>query len=592
MSSELFSRRRLASITAACLISVALPAGAMAQKVKTRSEPAAPAISYSVSIPTVDAVDSSLDEAVLAEILSGKLIENAESLATLDAASISVPEITIDLTSEIDGEVNTATLTFTDLVLENVVDGVAASVSLGGSDLTSDEGKGTFGVMSAANFDIGGVLGIYGLVQTSGTELKTIYTDFTVEGGSFEADDMACHIGAASAAEFKGRPLKTNFMEMMAFAQALEDNPDDPDPATVGKIIRMYADIFTAFETSDMVFEGFDCEGTDSDGQAMSFAIAGMTMGGMKPGFYPTISMDGLDVTVEDDGFMRLENFTLKQMDLAATIATLENAPELVDESWLEANARLLIPAFEGFSFSGFTMDIPDPDAEDARIKVDIGAFDLTLANYINGIPGDVDTSASNIRVALPADSDDEQIQQLVALGITEIDAGFRFAAAWDAATDAIVVEEASLTGADLASVFIAGTVANATEALFSLDENEALAAAMDVAVKSLDLTVNDAGLSDIILSVAAAEQGADPATLRPVFAGLAEGTVIGMMAGAADAAKLGSAVNSFVSGAAKSLNIVIEAKDDPGLGMMDFMAAEDDPASLIGKVNISATAK
>jgi len=71
-----------------------------------------------------------------------------------------------------------------------------------------------------------------------------------------------------------------------------------------------------------------------------------------------------------------------------------------------------------------------------------------------------------------------------------------------------------------------------------------------------------------------------------------ARGTIIGMMAGAADAAKLGEAINTFVSGAAKTLNISIEAKTDPGLGMMDFMEAESDPTSLLGKVNISAQAK
>jgi len=61
---------------------------------------------------------------------------------------------------------------------------------------------------------------------------------------------------------------------------------------------------------------------------------------------------------------------------------------------------------------------------------------------------------------------------------------------------------------------------------------------------------------------------------------------------GAADAAKLGAAVNSFVSGTAKSLNITIDAKSAPGLGLEDFMAAEEDPTTLLGKVNISATAK
>ena len=89
-----------------------------------------------------------------------------------------------------------------------------------------------------------------------------------------------------------------------------------------------------------------------------------------------------------------------------------------------------------------------------------------------------------------------------------------------------------------------------------------------------------------------AAEQDADPATLRPIFAGLAEGTVLGMLAGAADAAKLGSALNAFVSGTAKSLNISIEAKADPGLSLEDFMLAEEDPTTLLGKVNIDASAK
>jgi hypothetical protein len=360
----------------------------------------------------------------------------------------------------------------------------------------------------------------------------------------------------------------------------------------MGRFLKMYADILTAFETTEVDFEGFSCDGTDDEGRAMTFAVESMTMGGMAPGLYPAISMDGLSIEVEGDGFMTLDNFTMKPMDLTTTIATLENTPDLVDEAWLEANARGLIPAMEGLSLTGLDIDIPDPDAPDTRIQAKVGAFDLSLASYLNGIPTDLDVSAANIQAEIPADSDDESFEQLRALGITSIDAGFRVAAAWDEANDTIVVEEVSVNGADLASVLIAGLVTNATEDLFALDNDVAMAAGMGLAVKELDLTVTDAGLSDIILAVVAAEQGADPATLRPVFAGLAQGTVISMMAGAADAAKLGDAINAFVSGSAKTLVIGIDAKTDPGLGMMDFMEAEQDPTTLLGKVNISAEAK
>jgi hypothetical protein len=64
------------------------------------------------------------------------------------------------------------------------------------------------------------------------------------------------------------------------------------------------------------------------------------------------------------------------------------------------------------------------------------------------------------------------------------------------------------------------------------------------------------------------------------------------VLADAANAAQLGEVVNRFISGTARTLNIGIVAKTDPGLGFEDMMEAEQNPASLIGKVNITATAE
>lgn len=587
---------RLPALAAACLLSVALPATAGLAKDKVKTADAVPValeMDYSVLIPTIDAVGSNLDDAQLTQILSGKIVENAEALSGLDATSISVPEITLSITSQSDDETEDATITFSGLVLEDVIDGKAGSISLAGINLLADDADFSFGAMSANNFDIAGVLGLYGLVDAAGqTELETIYTDLVSEGGTLTSEDVTCNIGGVTGAQFKARPLKTSFVEMMAIGQAMEDEGEDVDPATMGQFLKMYADILTAFETSEVSFEGFDCNGVDEDGRPMTFAVAGMTMGGMTPGIYPSIAMDGFNIVVEGDGAFTMDSLVIKPMDLTSTIAALEAAPEEVSEAWFEQNARALIPAMEGLSLAGLDIDIPDPDNEDARIQAKVGAFDISLASYLNGIPTDFDVSASQIQAAIPQDTGDETFEQLISLGITDINAGFRLAAAWDAQSQTVAIEEASVTGVDLATVVLAGTIANATEDLFALDMDASVAAGMAVAVQNLDLTVTDAGLSDIILAVVAAEQGADPATLRPVFAGLAQGSVIGMMAGAADAAKLGEAINSFVAGNAKTLMIGIEAKSEPGLGMMDFMEAEDDPTTLLGKVNISAEAK
>ena len=593
------TRQRLGILAAACLMSVALPATpAWAQKVKSRGAPSAEATTMAsevnVDIPTIDAVDSNVDEATLRAIFSGNLIDNADALAGLSATSITIPEITIAATTTLDDEVSETTVTLSDLVLSDITDGVAASVSLAGMTADAgDEGSADFGTLSASALNIGGMLGMYGLVDSGQTELETIYTDFNFEGGTFEAPEVSCTMGSMTAAEFKARPFKYSFAEIMALGEALEAaDGEQPSPEVMGAALRMYVDLFTAFESSAAEFGGFDCSGVDDEGRNLTFKIAGMSMGGMRPGTYPAISLDGLDVEVEGDGSIQVGNLTFKEMDLSAPIAAIENAPEAIDEAWLTANARSLIPAFAGFSFSDVAVDVPDPETEGGRIQASVGSFDLTLAGYLNGIPTDILTTASNILFNLPEDSDDEQLQQLIALGVTSIDAGFTLDASWNEADDTIAIDEVSLTGADLATVKLAGTIANATEALFAVDENEALAAAMGVAISQLKLDITDAGLSDIILASVAAEQGSDAATMRPVFAGLAEGTVVGLLAGAAEAQKVGAALNAFVSGKAKYLTIEMTAKEPPGLGMMDFMAAESDPTVLIGKVTIDATAK
>lgn len=599
MTTSIPTRRRLAVLATACLLSVALPASAAwAQKTKDKGtstpKPSVTSSEVSVDIPAIDAIQSNVDNETLRAIFSGDLVDNADALAGLTATSITIPEITVDATTTVDGNATTVSITFSDLVLSDVTDGVADSFALAGMSIDGGEdGSGEFGPLSASNFSIGGVLGMYGLVDAGGqTELKTIYSDFHFDGGTITSPEAECTIGAMTAAEFKARPLSYSFAEIVALGEALETQDGDPSPQTIGKALRMYADLLTAFESSPVEFGGFDCSGVDDQDRPVSVTVAGMTVGGMAQGVYPAVSVDGIEISVEGDGAVSIGNTSFKSIDLTGPIATILSAPEAIDEAWFMENARALVPAFAGFSFADIAVDVPDPENDGERITASIGSFDLTLGNYFNGIPTDLLTSARNVVVDLPEDSGDEQIQQLLALGVTAIDAGFTIDASWNEADSTIVIDEVSLTGADLATVSLAGTIANATASLFATDEEEMSMAAMGVAIANLKLDVTDAGLSDLILKQVSADQGSDAATMRPVFAGLAEGTIISFLAGAAEAQKVGGAVSAFVGGKAKQLTIELVAKEAPGLGLVDFMAAEEDPTLLIGKVTIDATAK
>ncbi len=594
MPFKTLTRKRLGLLATACLLSVALPAGsAWAQKVKNKTPAATQASEpvFNVDIPGIDAVGSNVDTATLRAIFSGKIVDNAAALAGLTATSITIPTITLETSKTVDGVDQQATITFSDLVLKDVTNGNATSVSLGGMEVQAgDDASAEFGMLSANNFDIAGVLGIYGLVDAGGkTAIETIYTDFTFDGGTFTSPEVECTIGAMTVAEFKARPLKYSMVDMMAMANALESDNADPSPETLGMALRMYADIFTAFESTPSQFGGINCSGVDEDDRAMTFQIAGMTMGGMSPGIYPEIVMEGLNVNVEGDGSFMLGKVTIKEMDFSGPIAVVEAAPAALDEAWFTDNARALMPEFGGFSFGNFAIDIADSEDIDMRIKASIGAFDLTLASYLNGIPTNLEMTASNIVADLPTDEAD--LQPLIDMGITSIDAGFRVATRWNEADETIAIDEVSISGVDLATVKLAGTIANATSALFDINEDSALAAAMGLAVSQIKLDVNDLGLSDVLIAGLAADQGGDPATLRPVFAGLAQGTVVGMLAGAAEAQNVGMALNAFINGTAKNLMIQVTAKEQPGLGLLDFLAAEEDPTLLIGKVTIDASA-
>jgi hypothetical protein len=592
------SRQRLGALAAACLLSVALPAApAWAQKTKTKPAPAGePTITSSVSvdIPTIDAVGSNVDDNTLRAIFSGALTEHAEALAGLTATSISIPEITINTTTTVDGEAHQSTVTLADLELSEIANGIAASIALATTTIDAGEdGIAEFGTMSAANLNIGGMLGIYGLVDGGGqTELQTIYTDLHFEGGTLEATDVSCTIGAVTSAEAKARPLNHSFAEIMSLADTLEAQGDDPSPEQLGQMVHIYADVLTAFQTAPAEFEGFECSGIDDEDRPITVAIGSMTVGGMVPGIYPAFSLNDLNVTVEGDGTFQVGNMTIKEMDLSGPLAAVAAAPAAIGQVWLTENARALIPAFAGFSVSDLVVDVPDPDVDGERIAATMGEFDLTLGAYQNGIPTALRTAATNIVVDLPEDTEDEQLRQLIDMGLTNIDSSFVIDAAWNEADNTIAINEISMSGADLAAFALAGTITNASEALFSLDEDEALEAAMGIAISHLKLDISDAGLADILLARVAADQGGSPEAMRPIYAGLAQGTVIGLLAGAAEAQKVGSALGEFIGGSARELTIEMTAKEKPGLGLADFLAAEEDPSILIGKVTIDATAR
>lgn len=548
--------------------------------------------SFTVTIPTIEAKDSTVDDATLKAIFSGDIAGHASELARLNASSIHVPEIDVVYQPAAAGR-DKITYIYKDIDVTSVRDGVAQSVVIGSAEGSGGAAFGfKLGKTSTGLFDIGGLLAFYGLVPGSSDQPpKTLYEDVDITGGSFTAPDLTCTLGDATVAEFKARPLKLPFGELMTLLNSADVKAEQPKPETVGKLLSFYSDLFYAFESSPMMLTRLECSGKTDAGKPLTFSFGPLTVGAFGHGRYPEISAQNIKIAEGADDSMSLGSATLKSFDMAEPLKFMADAKGPFDSGWFEANARSLVPAFEGFALKDLEVDIPDPETAGSRIKASVGDFDLTLGDYFTGIPTTVATSAHHILVDVPDSvaGDDNPLASLKQLGIERLDLGFGIGVHRNAPANTIVIDKLAVDGAQLGSFNLSGVLGNATDALYSSNNDAVLAAGMALTLKSLTVDVVDAGMMDLFLKQAA--EGADLAVARTKISGMVQGGILMLLGGTPDAQKLSQAAGSFINGG-KSISVTATAKDAAGLSLGDFEAVQANPTTLGDKVSIDATAK
>jgi len=542
---------------------------------------------FALAIPSIELVDADLDEAAVRALFAGDVAATLERLAGLDAAAIRIPELRFTMRLEAGGE--DSVTVYHDFELRDVVDGVAASVSLAGAQ--SAAGAGTtvaMGPVSFGRFDIGGVLAFYGLVGGSGdAAMRPLYEDFAMQGVTVTAPGVSCEIGAVRMAEFSARPLKSSFSDIVPLLTQLETQQaagETVDAALVGRVVAFYIDMFTAFRSSPGEFDGFTCSGRNPEGQPLQISSGAIAMGGFEPGVYPPVEARDFRMDVEGQGWLEAGRMTFKAMDFTGAIAALQAAATL-DEAWFAANWRKLVPAFDGFAIADFGLDIPDPEAPGQRIAARVGAFDVTLADYVNGIPASIRLHGADIQAALPADA-----AALAGLGYERLDLDYDIAVRWDEGAQSIVIDRFAVADTSLGSISLSGTLGNATAALFADDPEAVAAASAALTFRQLEIEVADAGMTDLVVALAAREQNQKPVIFRAMLSGLAQALPIATLGPTEEATALGEALRAFIDGK-PNLRLTLTATDPAGIGLAEFEAAQKNPALLAGKLSIVAEA-
>lgn len=549
---------------------------------------------YELSVPSVEVVDGNLNEGVVRGLFTGAP-GALDALATLNAKSVTIPEIKVSYPGYVEGA-GPSVITYRDITLTDVTNGVAAAAHVGGADFSGAESvTGTFGEMSVGRFDLAALLGFYGLTTApaAGSEMKQIYADFKFSGGSLKGGDtFSCTFGTGELGGFSARPLKQSFTDINALvmeAEAAQKAGTEVAPETVDKLVRFYADMFTAFSSTPMTFDGFDCSGKDEKGNPLTVASGPITVGGFEPAIYPAISLDDFDMTVENDGFLKFGNFTWKKMDFSAAVAAIEAAAKL-DEAYFTANWRKLVPALDGMSLADLSIDVPDPEAEGKRITGTLGAFDATLGNYVNGIPASIGLSLSNFILPITAEMTDLPVADLLARGVDKLDISLGTKLAWDQASSTIKVDDVLIDMGALGRINLSGTFGNATQSLFADNTDEATMAAMLLTLQDVTIEVEDRGIGSLAFAAGAKEAGQSESSFRTAVAGMAQGMTLAFLGNTTEALTAAQQLGTFLNGASH-LKLTITAKDGVGIGLADLAAAESNPQALAGKLNVVAEA-
>jgi len=558
--------------------------------------PVAAAFDFKVEVSSIDVTDGNVTGPELRELFGPDAGGKLDLLTTITAKRIYIPSITIVSTVPTeDGGRMSYTITMSDVEFTDIADGIAANAVIGKTILSGIPDFGfTYGKMAATNFDVTAMLGVYGLVtpEADGEEPNLVYGSFTAEGGAITSPVVNCTIGGLESGSFYARPLSVTIADLSKAIEGIETADKaggKPSPESIKTIITYYAELLTAFTSEPSTFKGFECSGTEPETNTPFTASAGeFTMAGYEPGIYPALAFNDIKVDFGTFGTFSLGNFTWKQMDLNGTIEALTSA-DTIDEEWFATNWRKLIPAIEGLALSGLDMDVIDPEKPGDRVKLKVADFDVTLGDYVNGVPSNVEVSGDNIVTPVPAN--DPSMAVLTQAGITEVDLSFGTAFHWDKESSTIVVEQIGFDIPGLSRINISGTLGNATADLFADNPDQAMMASLGLTLKDLHITLEDKGMAPIVIAAGAAEAGQPEGTFKTMIAGQMQGMLLAILGSSESSMAAATAIGDFIQGK-KQIDLTLTAVDPAGVSLAELSAASENPTVLAGKFTIAGEAK
>jgi hypothetical protein len=177
----------------------------------------------------------------------------------------------------------------------------------------------------------------------------------------------------------------------------------------------------------------------------------------------------------------------------------------------------------------------------------------------------------------------------LAAYGYQDLDLNLVADTAWDEAKRELALREISVSGKDMGTLRLAGTLGGISPAMFDRDAAVSGLALLSATAKAVDLTIENTGLFERFISAQSKVLSLKPDELRQEYVTASVFGVPVILGNSPAAKAIGAAMGQFVTKPGR-LSVSAKAKDGAGLGVADFSTAAS-PAALLDKLDVDAKA-
>ncbi|MCB5177014.1 hypothetical protein [Microvirga lenta] len=523
-------------------------------------------------------------------LLSASSQPLAERLARISAREIRIPELKV---RQKVGPETQATV-YKNVLLADVLQGRIGQATVGATGVEISDEKTSltisYGRMAISDVDMPAFARLYETkaVDAASAPLTRIHGAFSIDDiDMVDEQGLSIKVARLAGRDFLARPTRESWTGTTEQFVTLGSRSDDLTEDEQARLLSTLGDFLGAFDIGFIEATGFELKDPSNDGatgRIRRLAYTGAT--GTQPA---DARAEGFEVT-DKDGSVKIETMSLTGFSLKPTIEALRTTSPDALRDLDPAAMRTLLPTLGTLRISGVDIDTLDKDSDaksPERIKATLKEFEFTADDPFNSVPTNIRVGLQNFAIALPANSQEDGIKDLLALGYATLDLSFMLSAGWDETTSQLTLREVSAKAEDMGSFSLTGVLGNVGKDVFDPDTAVATVALVDARAKSLELTVQNTGLFDRFLAQTAEEQKTTPEALRRSYGTIAAVAIPSMLGNSEQAKTLSQAVARFIAKPGR-LTISAEAKEPGGLGVADLIGLTE-PAAALEKLNITA---